>query len=73
MKKTNINIKNFLIDTLAYITIITVFNLILNYTYNNTRPIYTYIGAVIFVQLIILLFTKKYKINKLDNNNKTLN
>ncbi len=73
MKKTNINIKNFLIDTLAYITTITIFNLILNYKYNDTRPIYTYIGAIIFVQLIMLLFTKKYKINKLDNNNKTLN
>lgn len=58
------NIKDFVIDTLAYITIVTILNLILNYKYHDSRSILTYIIAVIFVQLIVLFFTKKYKRKK---------
>lgn len=59
-------IKKFVIDTLAYIVMITLFNLVLNYKYHDTRPILTYIIAIVFVQLIFLFFTKRYKTKKIN-------
>lgn len=54
-------IKEFVIDTLGYITFVTILNLIVNYKYHDNKPILTYIIATVFVQLIVLFFTKKYK------------